>query len=118
MDDEDIVRDVAGEMIKSLGHGVELAEHGAQAIERFRLAIKAGMPFDVVILDLTIRGGMGGIETLKKLKEDDPNVKAVVSSGYSNDSGLSEYEGQGFAAVLMKPYTIEGLQETLERLLK
>jgi CheY-like chemotaxis protein len=117
MDDEQVVRDVAGELIKALGHEVEFAAHGTEAVKKYQSAQQTGKPFNVVILDLTIRGGMGGIETLKKLKETDPEVKGIVSSGYSDDSVLSEYRKQGFVAVLKKPYTINGLRATLDGVL-
>ena len=118
MDDEKIIRDVAGEMIQALGHAVERAERGEDAIEMFRMAKQAGKPFDVVILDLTIRGGMGGADTLRKLLEIDPGVKAVVSSGYSDDSSLFEPGKRGFVSSLKKPYTIEGLQAILNEILR
>ena len=76
-----------------------------------------GRPFDIVILDLTVRGGMGGAETIKKLLELDPNVKAVMSSGYSSDdAATADYRKQGFTAFLKKPY-VEELQSTLNALL-
>ena len=77
-----------------------------------------GAPFDIVILDLTIRGGMGGVETLRRLADIDRNVKAIVSSGYSDDAALSNYREQGFQAFLKKPYNIEDLQNTLHALLE
>lgn len=118
MDDEDVVRNVVGELIRALGHEVELAEHGEAALDRYRAARDAGRPFDLVILDLTIRGGMDGAETLKRLREIDPDVKAVVSSGYSDDAAMGEYIRQGFIASLRKPYTIEGLSKTLSDLIR
>ena len=117
MDDEEIVRVVAGELLRELGHEAEFAEDGESAIEKYRRAMSEGRPFDVVILDLTVRGGMGGLETLRKLKEIDPGVKAVVSSGYSDDAEGAEYQIHGFRSFLKKPYNIEHLQDTLNRLL-
>jgi len=117
MDDEQVVRDVAVALMTELGHRVELAAHGKEALEKYRAAKISGDPYDVVILDLTIRGGMGGAETIHKLLEIDPHVKAVVSSGYSDDSQIASYQEQGFKAVLMKPYNIVELQEVLNRLL-
>jgi len=113
MDDEAMVRTVVGALIRALGHDVELAEHGDAAVALYRDAKQAGKPFDLVILDLTIRGGMGGLETLQRLKETDPAVKAIVSSGYSADAVLGDYLQQGFSAALNKPYTIEGLKKAL-----
>src|SRR5208283_1886752 len=91
MDDEELIRDVAGRMIEVFGHEVEYAEHGEAAIEKYRAAMESGNPFDIVILDLTIRGGMGGKETVGKLLAVDPKIKAIVSSGYSNDTVVSDY---------------------------
>jgi len=117
MDDEEVVRAVTGELLTSIGHDVAFAESGETALEAYQAARDAGTPFDAVILDLTIRGGMGGIETLRKLKEIDPNIKAVVSSGYSDDAAMSNYREQGFQAFLKKPYAMEELQSTLNALL-
>ena len=118
MDDEELVRNIAGEMIKTLGHEVEFARNGAEAIARYREALLSGKRFDIVILDLTIRGGMGGEETLRKLISLDPELKAVVSSGYADSSALSEYQTSGFRACLAKPYRMEVLRNTLNALLR
>jgi two-component system, cell cycle sensor histidine kinase and response regulator CckA len=117
MDDEQVVRDISVALITELGHRVELAVHGKEALDKFLTAKRSGDPFDVVILDLTIRGGMGGAETLQRLKEIDPGVKTVVSSGYSDDSLIAGYQEQGFKAVLKKPYNVKELQEVLNKLL-
>jgi two-component system, cell cycle sensor histidine kinase and response regulator CckA len=117
MDDDEMIRAVTGELLTELGHIIAFAQTGEAALEIYQAAREAGNPFDVVILDLTIRGGMGGIEALQKLKESDPNVKAIVSSGYSDDVALSNYRGQGFRAFLKKPYNLEELQITLNSLL-
>ncbi|MBI5103316.1 MAG: PAS domain S-box protein [Nitrospirae bacterium] len=118
MDDEEIVRMVSGELIQSLGHKVELAEHGTAAIEKYRQAQSDGDPFDIVILDLTIRGGMGGDEAVRELRAIDPAVKAVVSSGYSDDAIVSSYPDHGFDAFLKKPYDVDGLRDVINSLLK
>jgi len=117
MDDEEMIRSVASELLTSLGHEVACAASGAAALEAYQAARDAGTPFDLVILDLTIKGGMGGIETLRKLAEIDRDVKAIVSSGYSDDDALSNYRKQGFRAFLQKPYNMEELQRTLNPLL-
>jgi CheY-like chemotaxis protein len=117
MDDEKVVRDVAGELLRALGHEAQFAESGEAALTMYREAMASARPFDVVILDLTIRGGMGGLETLGKLLELDPGVKVVVSSGYSDDAALSSYRERGFRAFLKKPYNIKELQNTLRALL-
>ncbi len=113
MDDEDFVRNVAKEMISAFGHQVEEAGDGKKAIELFIQAREAGNPFDLVILDLTVKGGMGGQETIAKLREIDPNIKAVVSSGYADSPVMADYPAYGFSAVLNKPYRIDSLKNCL-----
>jgi len=118
MDDDEMIRNISVEMIKVDGHEVEFAEDGKAAIERYRAARDSGRPFDVVILDLTVRGGMGGKEAVERLRAIDPGVKAIVSSGYSDDAVVSEYQRYGFIARLTKPYKHEELRETLNALLR
>lgn len=113
MDDEEIVREVACSMIESLGHTVESACHGEEAVEKYRRAMQENMPFHLALLDLTIAGGAGGVDTLKKLMAIDPKVKAVVSSGYSDDGATAEHLSLGFAATLSKPYTLDKLKRVL-----
>jgi PAS domain S-box-containing protein len=117
MDDEEIIRNIAAEMIRSLGHEVELAENGKEAIEKYRESMKTGKKFDVVIMDLTIRGGMGGEDALKELLEIAPDIMAIVSSGYSDSSVISEYKTIGFKACLTKPYDIDSLNSALNSLM-
>jgi two-component system cell cycle sensor histidine kinase/response regulator CckA len=117
MDDEEVIRNLSSELLCVLGHDVEVAKHGQEAVEKYRSAIAAGRPFDIVILDLTIRGGMGGVETLHQLLKMDPHVKAVVSSGYSDDMTIANYMSQGFKACLKKPYDIVALREVLSKMI-
>ena len=117
LEDDEVVRRVLGELLQSLGHDAEFAPHGMAAIEKYRQARESGSSFEIVILDLTIRGGLGGLETLNALREIDPGVKAVVSSGYSADETLTNYLNKGFKAVLKKPYGMQELKETLDSLL-
>ena len=117
MDDEEIIRIVTGQMLRTLGYEVVFAENGEQAVEKYSDAMKSNRPFEAVILDLTIRGGMGGEETIKKLAEIDPGVNAVVSSGYAEDPIVSNYLAEGFKAGLSKPYEIEELSNMLNRIL-
>ncbi|MFI5296439.1 MAG: response regulator, partial [Thermodesulfovibrionales bacterium] len=117
MDDEDIVRNIAGVMIRSLGHEVELVENGKEAIDKYRESMRSGRQFDIVIMDLTIRGGMGGEEAIKVLLGIDPDIKAIVSSGYTESSAISGYGALGFKACLTKPYDIVSLNGTLNSLL-
>jgi two-component system, cell cycle sensor histidine kinase and response regulator CckA len=117
MDDEAVVRKIAREMIVALGHEVEGAEDGKKAIELFGHAMKIGRPFDLVILDLTVKGGMGGEEAIQKIREIDPEVRAVVSSGYADSLVLADYREHGFSAFLNKPYKIDALRDCLNSFL-
>ena len=118
MDDEEFVRKTVGRMIDLLGYEVEEVSEGAEAVERYRQARAEGRPFVVVILDLTVPGGMGGEETLKAIREVDPGVKAIVFSGYSTDAIMSDYKRHGFAGIITKPFRIEALGEVLSRVIK
>jgi two-component system cell cycle sensor histidine kinase/response regulator CckA len=113
MDDEDIIREMLEKMLNLAGYEVELAADGAEAIERYRGAKESGRPFDAVIMDLTIPGGMGGKKAIRELIKIDPNVKAIVSSGYATDPIMSDYKKYGFSAVVTKPYSVAHLEETL-----
>jgi PAS domain S-box-containing protein len=104
MDDEDFILDTASAMLAKLGYSVETAAHGAEAIDKFTAAKRDGVPFCLVILDLTIPGGMGGKETGQKLLAADPAVRLLASSGYSEDPVISHPEKFGFKASLVKPY--------------
>lgn len=118
MDDEEIIGEVVGGMLSHIGYEIEFAADGAKAIELYKRAKESGKPFDIVIMDLTIRGGMGGKEAIKRLIEIDPSVKAMVSSGYSNDPVMAEFGKFGFSGVITKPYKIEELSETLHKVIK
>ena len=118
MDDEVMVLEVSRAMIESLGYETDFAENGAEAVAKYKKAMDAGIPFDAVILDLTVRAGMGGREAIKKLLKIDPKVKAIVSSGYSVDSTMAKFEQYGFISVLAKPYKLETLSKTLHKVMK
>jgi PAS domain S-box-containing protein len=98
MDDEQMVREVAGEMIIQMGYEVEYASDGREAVDRYTRALEEGKPFDAVMVDLTVPGGMGGEEAQKKLMEIDPAVRSIVSSGYSNDPVMSNMKNTGLRA--------------------
>jgi PAS domain S-box-containing protein len=117
MDDEEIVRKIMGRMLKEKGSEVVFAEDGKEAVRKFKEARNTPHSFDVVILDLTIPGGMGGEETLKKIREIDLNVKIIVSSGYSNDPIMANYEKYGFNGVIAKPFNIEELSQVLNKVI-
>ncbi|MEW5802553.1 MAG: ATP-binding protein [bacterium] len=118
MDDQFEVRNLAGRMLKFLGYRVEFASNGQETINLFKKAIESKEAFDVVILDLTIPGGMGGKETIQKLREIDPEVKAIVSSGYSNDTIMSNYDQYGFRGVVAKPYETGELEKVLSKVIQ
>lgn len=117
MDDEKMVRFVLSEMLSHLGYEPACAKDGVEAINMYRDSSLSGDPFQGVIMDLTIPGGMGGKEAIKQLLDFDPEVKAIVSSGYSNDPVMSNHTEYGFKAVITKPYSIEQLGTTLDNLL-
>ncbi len=118
MDDEEIIRDFTYEALSSLGYEVVTAADGEEAIRLYSSALESGKPYDIVILDLTIHGGMGGKDTIKHLLEIDPNVKAIVSSGYSNDPVMANYKDYGFMGVIPKPYQIKDLGEIVNEVIK
>lgn len=107
MDDEPVVREAAADILSCLGYKVEMASDGLETIEHYRTAKSAGQAYDLVILDLTVPGGMGGLETLAKLAEYDPGVKAIVSSGYANNAVLANYRQYGFLGIIAKPYNMD-----------
>jgi len=115
MDDEEIIRDTMGQMLALEGYDVEMACDGAEVIRKYQEARKVGEPFDVVIMDLTVPGGMGGKEAIKKLLEIDPQVKALITSGYSNDAVISQYKQYGFCDVVTKPYNKQKLNQALSK---
>jgi CheY-like chemotaxis protein len=100
-------------MLIYIGYDVEVAREGDEAIERYKKARETGRAFDAVILDLTVPDGMGGDQVIGKLREIDPEVKAIASSGYADDPIMSEYKKYGFSGVVAKPYEIKKLSEVL-----
>ncbi len=116
MDDQKPILKMVGRMLNRMGYENACATDGSQAIEMYKEAQSAGKPFDAVVLDLTVPGGMGGLKTIIELLKIDPDIKAVVSSGYSNDPVMSNYEDYGFCAIVSKPYTKAQLAEVLNKL--
>jgi len=117
MDDEPEIRDVLNCMLEHLGYIVELSKDGLEAIQLYKQAKFSETPFDAVIMDLTIPGGMGGKETIKHLLKIDPCIKAIVSSGYYSGGVIGDYKSHGFKGVINKPYTIEELSTSLNNIL-
>jgi PAS domain S-box-containing protein len=116
MDDEDMVAEVAQEMIESLGYTVQRACNGDEAIRMFNEAEQTGQPFDLVTLDLTVPGGMGGAECVKYIREMRQDVCVLVASGYADDSVLARHREYGFNGVLAKPFTLSELRRVLREL--
>ena len=115
MDDEEPVRNAVNDMLEYLGYETDLAVEGKEAIAMSKLALESGSPYAAVILDLTIPGGMGGRETIKHLREMDPDVNAIVSSGYSSDPIMADHEKYGFSGIIIKPYRISDLADVLKK---
>jgi PAS domain S-box-containing protein len=115
MDDEALIREVGQAMLTHLGYATEVCRDGAEAVERYRLALADGRPFDAVILDLTVPGGIGGKDVLAQIRRFHPEVRAVVSSGYSNDPILSDPLRWGFQGFLTKPYRVDDVARVLSR---
>lgn len=117
MDDEQLIRDIAGEMLEYIGYQVGFAVDGEEALQLYQEARAAGTSFDVVIMDLTIPGGMGGEEAIQRLLAVDPAAKVIVSSGYSNDPVMSDYRHHGFRGVVTKPYKVKELSRVLRQVM-
>ncbi|NLV15598.1 MAG: PAS domain S-box protein [Syntrophomonadaceae bacterium] len=117
MDDEAKIREVVREMLRNIGYDVTLSANGFEAIQFYIESIKDEAKYDAVILDLTIPGGMGGKETIQKLLAIDPHIRAIVSSGYSNDPILAEFDRWGFKGVVTKPYGIGSLSQVLNQVM-
>ncbi len=116
MDDEKMVQRICADMVRHLGYDVILADDGQQAIDKYKELMNTDNSIDVIIMDLTIRGGMGGKEAASKILELDKDAKLLVASGYSNDPILTEYTQYGFRGALVKPFDLNAISETLSRL--
>jgi CheY-like chemotaxis protein len=117
MDDNAPVREFVNQAMPYLGFEVACARDGAEAVELYKQAKAAGQPFDIVIMDLTIPGGIGGEEAIQQLLEIDSDVKAIVASGYSNEPVMADFRRYGFSGVLPKPYGIKELQQALHEVM-
>jgi CheY-like chemotaxis protein len=118
MDEEELVRDVLGLMLDKLGYNVSLSKDGSEAIEQYKNSKASNENFAAVILDLAVKGGMGGKEACRRLLEIDPSVVCIASSGYPDDLVLMEFERYGFKGSIAKPYRINGLCEVLHEVIK
>lgn len=117
MDDQQNIRELVVRALKRIGAEVVTSMDGAEAIEKYQDALRSGQRFDAVILDLTIPGGMGGAEAIKHLQQIDPDVTAIVASGYSDDPIMTDYGNYGFKGVIFKPYRVKTLRVALNAVL-
>lgn len=117
MDDEDHIRILLKKMLAKFGYHVTLSENGTEAVEKYHTAFLKGTPPDLVIMDLTIPGGMGGKEAAQKILEIDPSANIAVSSGYSTDPIMTDYKEFGLKGIIPKPYRMNELQKMVEQLL-
>jgi len=118
MDDMEAMMMVAGEILTMLGYEVAFSTNGEEAIQAYKKAKESGEPFDAVVFDLTVPGGMGGEEASKILIEYDPDLIAIASSGYTTSNVMSDYKNSAFKAVVPKPYRIKEMSDTLNRVLQ
>ena len=118
MDDEASLRKIVGRMLKHLGYESEFAMDGAEAIRMYKEAQESKKPYDAAILDLTVPGGMGGKEAINKLLEIDPEIKAIVYSGYSEDPVLAKFQEYGFKGMIPKPFESRSLGSVLYKVLQ
>ncbi|MEI6044388.1 MAG: histidine kinase N-terminal 7TM domain-containing protein [Chloroflexota bacterium] len=115
MDDEPMVRSVTSKVFQKKGYEVTTAQDGAEAIEEYQKAMETGQPFEIVIMDLTIPGGMGGKEATEKILKLDPQAKIIVASGYSSDPVMADHQKYGFVGMISKPFTIASLEKVINQ---
>ncbi len=112
MDDEDIVADIAKQMLEYMGYDVAIASTGEDAISMYREAQNSD-PFSLVIMDMNIPGGMGGMEAVSHVLEIDEHARVLISTGYASDAIVNEYATHGFCGCIAKPFDMKGLQEAV-----
>lgn len=117
VDDEQMILQITNQILSHAGYDVSLAQEGQQAVKLYQEAIQQAKPFELVIVDLTLAGSMGGMETMQRLWELDPETKAIVTSGYVEDPTVTHYKDYGFSAALKKPYGLSDLINAVEKAL-
>jgi len=115
MDDEAAIRELTSQLLTTLGYEVTAVPDGLEAVKTYERALRRGEQFQAVILDATIRGGMGGLATIERLRSLDPHVTAIICSGYSDQAALAQFFTYGFRGALPKPFTRRELAEALQR---
>lgn len=118
MDDEEAIREVVGLMLRRRGYSVTVARDGREAVTAYGDAIARGTPYDAVVLDLAVPGGVGAREAIEALRRLDPGVRALVSSGHARDPVMADPAAHGFAGVVPKPYELAELVAALERAIR
>jgi DNA-binding NtrC family response regulator len=117
MDDNLHLVDVLCKVLKRMDYSVIFVKEGNTAIKEYKEALEEGVPFDLLIIDLTIKGGRGGKSTIEELKSIDPDVRAIVTSGYSGDPVIAEFQKYGFIDYLLKPFKLDEFVEKIEKYL-
>ncbi len=118
LDDEELILELVTEFLKLLDFEVETATTGKEAISKFKKALEIKEPFDLVLFDMTLPDGMDGAQVLKEIKKLDPEIKAIVSTGYNTNDIMDDPKAFGFDAAIPKPYSLDKLKEVLSGLLK
>lgn len=117
MDDEEVIRNLLSSSLSRFGFNVQVKSNGREAVDTYQSAFSNGHPFDIVILDITVPGGMGGEEAIQEILKINPEAKCIVSSGYANDPVLANYKDYGFKAVAPKPYTLTEMKDIINQVL-
>ena len=117
MDDDKMIRDVAQAQLENLGHESIMVPDGRQAIDKYQELQDKNTPVDIIIMDLTIPGGIGGREAAEKLLAIDPEARLIVASGYSNDPVMADYQKYGFCAAIIKPFALKELNDAIASVL-
>jgi CheY-like chemotaxis protein len=118
MDDEPQVLNLIGELLACYGYQVVLTTDGVTAIKAYQQAKISGEPFDAVVMDLMVPGGMDGLETIIHLRDFDPEIKAIISSGYVDEPVMADYKRYGFVGVAKKPYLVEELMKIINEVIE
>ena len=116
MDDEPSVRGLLNKFLQTCGYTVTVASEGMEAYELYKAAMESEQPVDAVIMDLLVNDGLGGLDSFRLIRQADPEAVGIVSSAYSDDNTMADYEKHGFRAILAKPYQLLDLKRILEEL--